>query len=69
MHNVLLKTIYTDITVCNTEEPQQKYRLRTVRNIHYWRGPVKHVLLDPNIALRYRNGSTHRGSYTSGHFI
>ena len=43
--------IHTDIT-CNIEEPQQKYRLGTVRNRLPEGGGLKHVLLDPNLKLR-----------------
>ena len=40
--------IHTDIT-CNTEEPQQKYRLGTVSNrLVGGGGGLKYVLLDPN---------------------
>ena len=48
--------IHTDIT-CNTEEPQQKYRLGTVSNSLL--GVLKQVLLDPNIAFCFRRSSTH----------
>ena len=38
--------VHTDIKTCNTEEPQQKYRLGTVGNGLL--GVLKHVLLGPN---------------------
>ena len=56
-----MRTCYlgdSDITTCNTEEQQQKYRLGTIRNRLPWIRSVidyreewgggKHVLLDPN---------------------
>ena len=46
--------IHKDIT-CNIEEPQQKYRLGTVSNrLLGGGGGLKHVLLDPNLALCFR---------------
>ena len=53
---ILLKTIYIDIT-CNTEEPQQKYRLGTVSNrlleelnTFYWiqNSPSASAIVQPN---------------------
>ena len=53
--------IHTDIT-CDTEEPQEKYRLGTVSNRSLGGGGwdvggdwgLKHVLPDPNLALCFR---------------
>ena len=45
--------LHTDITICNIEELQQKYRLGMVSNRLLGAGGegFKHVLLDPNFAL------------------
>ena len=50
--------LHTGITTCNIEEAQQKYNHGTVRNrlIGGRFGEYKHVLLDPNLGLFFRNG-------------
>ena len=51
--------IHMDITTCNIKEPQQKYRLGMVSNIILGGGGLKHVLLDPTLALCLCGGSKH----------
>ena len=55
-------------TKCNTEEPQQKYRLGTVNNRLLGGGGFKRVLLDPNprpqILPRFKTFGPHEGFLT-----
>ncbi|MEW8547536.1 MAG: hypothetical protein AB2693_28855, partial [Candidatus Thiodiazotropha sp.] len=45
-----------DMTLCNKEEPQQKYCLGTVSKNYL---DLKHILLEPNLALCFCTGSEH----------
>ena len=51
--------IHADIPTYNIEDPQQKYRFRTVVIGGCGGKGLKHVLLDPNLTLYFYSDSKH----------